>query len=102
MLVCIYELYKIKGFAYVRELVVYMGMDSMTVQRLLSEMERMHLLSKLNCKQRIEGVKPAVSGWTVTQTAKDLINDIRGSWFRLTSDLKAGDNVAIRRVRVES
>jgi hypothetical protein len=28
MLCCIYELYKIKGFAYVRELTILMGMDT--------------------------------------------------------------------------
>ena len=94
MLCCIYELYKIKGFAYVRELVLLMGMDTMTVQRLLSDMERMHLLSKLNSKQRVEGVKPAVSGWTVTEYSKNLINNIHNSWLRLTSDLKAGRNIA--------
>ena len=94
MLVCIYELYKIKGFAYVRELVVLMGMDTKTVHRLLSEMERKHILYRYEGKLRVEGIKPAVSGWTITAYSKNIIEDIQGSWYRLTSDLKAGRSIA--------
>lgn len=99
MLCCVYELYKIKGFAYVRELAVLMEMDTKIVQRLISVMIDARLLIKLPTKRRVVEVKTEVYGWTMTQYVLEVISDIQSSYSSLAMDFKEGRNIVHRKIR---
>ena len=88
MLCSIYELHKIKGFAYGHELTLLMGMDAKTVSRTLSEMTSIGLLQILERKQPIESVKQMVRGWTMTEQSLLIMGNILASWRRLTLTLE--------------
>ncbi len=99
MLCCVYELYKVKEFTYIRELTILMGMDTKTVQRLISVMIDAHLLVKLPTKRRVAEVKTEVYGWTMTGYSMEVISDIHSSYRSLTMDLKDGRSIVHRKIR---
>lgn len=81
-----------------RELAVLMGMDTKTVQRLLSSVEDVNLVLRLPGKRRVDAVKSEVTGWTMTLYALGVVSDIIASYASLTLDLQCGFDIAQRKI----
>jgi hypothetical protein len=99
LLCVIDELTNTRGFSYVYELSALTGMDTRTVQRLLSEMKRIHLVHTLDRRCRVIGMKTTVTGWGITGYSQGIIKNIQSSWSGLTRDLILGNNIALQRIK---
>ena len=102
LLCVIYELYKVRGFAYANELTILMGMDAKTISRTLSEMTSMGLLYVLEGKQPVEQINQTVRGWAMTMQSLLIMDKLLASWRRLTLDLTTPNNLNFNRFRLRA